>query len=178
MTTQRIWMTRKNYTQLHNELAALRSRRTLEVPDDFPDYENKLVAGYPERQARIRKIQDLLTDAVVSEGDAGSRIAEPGMVVTIRYDATGEIETFLLGRRFGEGADITVYSTLSPLGHAIAGARPGDQRIYSIPNETRPVLVTLLEAVPYRRHVAKSFGAQPAARWRHAHHHAPQSRAP
>ena len=155
-STQRIWMTRQDYTRLHNELAALRLRRSIEVPDDFMDYDANLVTGYPARRARIREIQDLLTNAVVGEEAVGGRIAEPGMVLTIRYDATGETETFLLGRRFGEGADVTVYSTLSPLGHAIAGARPGEQRIYSIPNETRPLLVTLLEAVPYGMHVAKS----------------------
>ena len=138
-STQRIWMTRQDYTRLHNELAALRSRRSIEVPDDFMDYDANLIAGYPARRARIREIQDLLTNAVVGEDAVGDRVAEPGMVLTIRYDATGETETFLLGRRFGEGADVTVYSTLSPLGHAIAGARPGDQRIYSIPNETRPL---------------------------------------
>jgi transcription elongation factor GreA len=75
-------------------------------------------------------------------------IAEPGMVLTIRYDRTGETETFLLGRRGADGADITVYSMASPLGRAIAGARPGEQLIYPIPDE-RGVLVTLLEAVPY-----------------------------
>lgn len=76
------------------------------------------------------------------------RIAEPGMVLTIRYDRTGETETFLLGRRGSDGADVTVYSMASPLGRAIAGARPGDQLIYPIPDE-RGVLVTLLDAVPY-----------------------------
>ena len=77
-------------------------------------------------------------------------VAKSGMVLTIRYDATGETETFLLGRRFGKEAGLPVYSTLSPLGHAIAGARPGERRVYMIPHEARPVFVTLLSAVPYR----------------------------
>ena len=75
--------------------------------------------------------------------------AAPGMVLTIRYDATGETETFLLGRRFGDGTDLRVYSTLSPLGHAIAGARTGEQRVYQIAHESRPAFVTLLEAASY-----------------------------
>ena len=79
------------------------------------------------------------------------------MVLTIRYDVTGETETFLLGRRRAEDADIKVYSMASPLGRAIASARPGDQRIYSLPNETGR-LVTLLEAVPYEMYVAKNLG--------------------
>ncbi|OBF91144.1 transcription elongation factor GreA [Mycobacterium sp. 852002-51163_SCH5372311] len=158
-TTERIWMSRQDYTRLHSELAALRSRRSIEVPDDFMDYDANLTAGYPARRARIREIQDLLTNAVVGESPAVRRIAEPGMVLTIRYDDSGQTETFLLGRRFGVGADVPVYSTLSPLGHAIAGARPGEQRIYSLPNESGR-LVTLLEAVPYAMHVAKSPRSQ------------------
>ncbi len=177
-STQRIWMTRQEYTRLHNELAALRSRRSFEVPDDLMDYDANLTAGYSARRARVREIQDLLTNAVVSADVVGGGVAEPGMVLTIRYDATGETETFLLGRRFGEGADVTVYSTLSPLGHAIAGARPGDQRIYSIPNETRPVLVTLLDAVPSGMNVAK--GPRPQSAYRDATvtagHQRPQQR--
>ena len=61
-------------------------------------------------------------------------VAEPGMVLTVRYDDTGEIETFLLGVRGVEDADIDVYSMQSPLGSAIAGARVGEQRTYSIPS--------------------------------------------
>ena len=156
-STERIWMTRQDYTRLHNELAALRSRRNIEVPDDFMDYDANLIAGYRARRARIREIQDLLTNAVVGENPVGGPIAEPGMVLTIRYDDSGETETFLLGRRFGEGADVTVYSTLSPLGHAIAGSCPGEQRIYSLPNE-RGRLVTLLEAVPYEMYAVKNPG--------------------
>ena len=91
---------------------------------------------YPALQARIREIEDLLTNAVVGEDAVFDPVAEPGMVLTIRYDDTGETETFLLGRRDVEDAGIKVYSTASPLGRAIAGARPGDQRIYAVPNET------------------------------------------
>lgn len=77
-------------------------------------------------------------------------VAEPGMVLTIRYDASGETETFLLGRHGAEAVDLKVYSMASPLGRSIAGARPGERRIYAIPNDTGR-LVTLLKAVPHRR---------------------------
>jgi transcription elongation GreA/GreB family factor len=152
-------MTRQDYTRLHHELAALRSQRSIEVPDDFMDYDANLIARHSARQRRIREIEDLLTNAVIDES-AFDPIAQAGMVLTIRYDDTGERETFLLGRRSAEDADIKVYSMASPLGGAIAGARPGDQRIYSIPNETGR-LVTLLKAVPYYAHVAKSAGLRP-----------------
>ncbi|MEE2854950.1 MAG: GreA/GreB family elongation factor [Actinomycetota bacterium] len=142
-------MTRQQYTRLRNTLNALRSGLIVEVPDDMMDFDAKRSA----LQRRIREIENLLARAVVSDPTAGP-VAEPGMVLTIRYDVTGETERFLLGRRGSEGADIKVYSMASPLGRAIAGARPGDQRIYSIPGESgRPV--TLLEAVPYEMHLAK-----------------------
>ena len=150
---QRIGMTRQDYTRLHTELAGLRTRRGIEVPDDFMDYDANLIARDRARQERIREIEDVLTNAVVSE-DVYDPVAGPGMVVTIRYEPTGETETFLLGRRGAEDADITVYSLASPLGRAIAGARPGEQRIYPIPDE-RGLLVTLLEAVPDEMHIAK-----------------------
>lgn len=144
------------YTRLQNELAALRARRCVEIPDDFMDYDANLVARPSTRRRRIREIEDLL----------GEGIAEPGMVLTIRYDATGETETFLLGRRGAEDADIKVYSMASPLGRSIAGARPGEQRVYAIPNETGR-LVTLVNAVPYRQHVAKRRRRQAITPRRH-----------
>ena len=115
----------------------------------------RAVGAVTARQARIRQIQDLLTNAVVGEDPPDDGIAEPGMVLTVRYDDTGEIETFLLGVRGVEDADIDVYSMQSPLGSAIVGARPGEQRTYSIPSGAN-LPVTLLKAVPYGMHAPKS----------------------
>jgi transcription elongation GreA/GreB family factor len=153
-STDCIWMTRRQYTRLRNKLNALRSGLIVETPDDAMDFDANRVT----LQRRISELQKLLAKAVIGQDSAGGSIAEPGMVLTIRYDATGETETFLLGRRGSEGADIKVYSMASPLGRAIAGARPGDQRIYSIPDETGR-LVTLLEAVPYGMHLGKQAAA-------------------
>ena len=158
-STERLWMTREAHTRLKTELAALRSRPSVEVPDDFMDYDDNLVAKYSARQARIRQIQDLLANAVVGEDPPDDGIAEPGMVLTVRYDDTGEIETFLLGVRGAEDADIDVYSMQSPLGRAIAGAHVGEQRTYSIPSGAN-LPVTLLKAVPYGMHTPKPPRAQ------------------
>ncbi len=147
-STERLWMTREAHIRLKAELDALRSRPSVEVPDDFMDHDEDLVANYAARQARIRQIQDLLNNAVVGENPPDDGIAEPGMVLTVRYDDTGELETFLLGIRGAEDADIDVYSMQSPLGTAIAGARPGEQRTYTIPSGAS-LPVTLLKAVPY-----------------------------
>jgi transcription elongation factor GreA len=98
---QRIRMTRQDYTRLHTELAELRSRRSIEVPGDFMDFDANLIARDRARQARIREIEDVLTNAVVSE-DVYDPVAGPGMVLTIQYAITGETETFLLAGRTKE----------------------------------------------------------------------------
>ncbi len=144
---QGIRLTRHEYGRLMSELTALRSRRGIEVPDDFMDYDANRIARYSARRARIREIEDLLARAIVTE-DTGYDTAEPGMVLTIRYEDSGETETFLLGRYGAKDADMKVYSTLSPMGRAIAGAHPGERRIYSIPDGASPV-VTLVSVEPY-----------------------------
>jgi transcription elongation factor GreA len=153
---QRVRMTRQDYTRLHQELAALRSRRGVKVTDDLMDFDANAIAC--DRARRIREIEDVLTNAVINE-NAFDPVAEPGMVLTVRYDDTGVAETFLLGRSGANGANVKAYSMASPMGGAIVGARPGDQRIYSIPGGTGR-LVTLLKAVPYEMYVAKSPGPQ------------------
>ncbi|KAA0075810.1 transcription elongation factor GreA [Mycolicibacterium sp. P9-64] len=153
-STEPVWMTGEAHTRLQTELAALRSRPNIEVLEDVMDYDANLVANYTARQVRIHQIQDLLTNAVVGEDPPDDGVAEPGMVLTVRYDDTGEIETFLLGVRGAEDTDIDVYSMQSPLGSAIAGARTGEQRAYSIPSGSH-LPVTLLKAVPYGAHVPK-----------------------
>jgi len=157
-TTVGLWMTRKAHSRLQAERDALRSRPHTAVPEEFMDYDDNFVANYTARQARIRQIQHLLCRAVVGEDPPDDGIAEPGMVLTVRYDDTGETETFLLGVRVVEDTDIDVYSMQSPLGSAIAGAHIGEQRTYSIPSGAN-LPVTLLEAVPYRMYTPKSRSA-------------------
>ena len=149
-STERLWMTRQAQGRLREELAALRSRPSIEVPDDFMDNGDNL-ARYVAQQARIRQIEDMLANAVVDEDPPDDGIAEPGMVLTVRFDDTFETETFLLGVRGAEVAGIDVYSMQSPLGRAITGARPGEQRTCSVPSGAH-VPATLLNAVPYRMH--------------------------
>ena len=60
-STERLWMTREAHTRLKTELAALRSRRGIEVPEDFMDYDDNLVATtgaagpYPPDQDLLTK---------------------------------------------------------------------------------------------------------------------------
>src|SRR3546814_1329422 len=87
------------------------------------------------RKSRIWQIQDLLMNAAIDEMPADDGIAEPGMILTVRFDGTGETETFLLGTPIAELGDLEVCSAQSPLGDAISGARDRKStRLNSRPN--------------------------------------------
>jgi len=147
-TAQRIWLTPQAHDRLRDELSTLRTLIATEAVDY--SQENS-VTVQRARQTRIQQIHDLLFNAVVGEDPPDDGVAEPGMVLTVRFDQTGDTETFLLGARGAEYGDLEVYSMNSPLGAALLGARPGEQREYAVPSaESLPV--TLLKAVPYGLH--------------------------
>lgn len=147
-TAQRVWMTPVAYRRLQDELTELRTLIATEAADDSQE---NTVAVQRARQTRIQQIHDLLLNAVVGEDPPDDGVAEPGMVLTVRFDQTGEQETFLLGVRGAEYGDLEVYSVSSPLGEALIGARPGDRRTYEVPSGVS-VPVTLLRAVPFGMH--------------------------
>ena len=139
--TQGVWMTQQAKDRLLAELAELSAPHIGSGSADITEQQ--------ARQARIHQIHDLLSVAVVGEDPPDDGVAEPGMVLTVRY-GDGDTETFLLGVR-DEHGELEVYSPQSPLGKAITGARPGEQRSYQVPSGTS-VTVTLLDAVPYGLH--------------------------
>lgn len=145
-----VWLTPHAYDRLQTELSTLRGAA---APAEEAGAPKAVAQG--EREARIREIQDLLNTAVVGQAPPDDGVAEPGMVLTIRYEDTDETETFLLGARGIEDGDLEVYSPESPLGRALTGARPGEQRSYPVPSGAE-LPVTLLEAVPYGQHRAGS----------------------
>ncbi|MEV4128656.1 GreA/GreB family elongation factor [Nocardia sp. NPDC049707] len=151
--TALVWLTQEAHDRLHGELRELRAagheRRSVEK-DDGPNDE-----GAPDiqwRQTRIRELEDLLLRAVVGETPPDDGIAEPGMVLTVRFDQEDGTETFLLGVPDGfDGDELEVYSPESPLGQALAGARQGEARSYRVPNGAT-MKVRLIQAVPYGQH--------------------------
>lgn len=76
-------------------------------------------------------------------------VARPGMVLTVRYADTGSTETFILGGYGAGDADNRIYPLRSPLGRAIAGARPGEHRTLRLPDGS-PIALTLLSVRPAR----------------------------
>src|SRR6476469_1243003 len=160
-STQRVWLTPEAHDRPQAELAALLAPRASTTPVD-PASTDAVVADQRGRAARVRELRELLAKAAVGDDPPNDGVAEPGMVLTVRYDDTGEEETFLLGLRDVEQSDLDetlgndhddpeVYSPTSPLGMAVTGARPGDHRSYRVPNGTT-VRVTLLDTVPYGHH--------------------------
>ncbi|OBB65858.1 GreA/GreB family elongation factor [Mycobacterium sp. 852014-50255_SCH5639931] len=150
-SVQPTWLSPQAHVRLQQELATLRELCDANAVGDATDEYSAAVQR--ARRLRIQRIHDLLVNAVIGEDPPDDGIAEPGMVLTVRYDDTGDIETFLLAARGAEYGDVEVYSVNSPLGSAIAGARPGDQRTYLLPSGAG-LTVTLLGAVPYGIHLA------------------------
>ncbi len=149
-TPTRVWISESAHQLLRDELTELRALLARDIDGSTGDEEN-LAAIQRARQVRIQQIHDLLVHAVVGEDPPDDGIAEPGMVLTVRYDEAGDTETFLLGVRGTEHNGMEIYSLQSPLGAAIAGARPGEQRVYRTPGGSS-ISVTLLAAVPYGLH--------------------------
>lgn len=146
-----VWISEHAHRRLREELRDLRGLLHRAADQDADDED--LVAIKVAQQRRIQQIYDLLVSAVVGEDPPNDGIAEPGMVLTVRYDDTGDDETFLLGVRGTERDGIEVYSLQSPLGQALLGAQPGQRRTYRTPTGAT-VGVTLLTAVPYGMHQA------------------------
>ena len=145
-STQRVWISPQAYERLQKELATLRELCAAAAATGNTDENDAVVRR--AWQIRIQQIHDLFVNAVVGQDPPDDGIAEPGMVVTIRYDDTGDTETFLLGVRGAEYGDMEVYSNQSPLGAAITGARPGERRTYTLPSGAT-LTVTVLNALPY-----------------------------
>ena len=147
-TAPRIWLTPAAHQRLQEELAVLRRCCAGELS---AEEDTNAIAVRRAQHGRMQEIHEMLVNAVIGEDPPNDGIAEPGMVVTVRFEGAGDTETFLLGVHGADYGDIEVYSANSPLGTAIAGARVGQRREYRLPNG-RTQVVTLLRAVPYGLH--------------------------
>lgn len=140
------WLTPAAHERLTRELAVLTGAPVR--PDVAAEFTVSADKGV--REARAARIKEILANAVIGESPADDGVAEPGMVLTVRYGDEEETETFLLGvRDRSDSETMAVYSPESPLGLAIAGAREGEERTYLTPRG-RSVTITLVEAVPYK----------------------------
>ncbi|MEJ5920102.1 MULTISPECIES: transcription elongation factor GreA [unclassified Corynebacterium] len=155
------WLTEESYSKLKAELDALYENRPIiaaEINERREEGDLKENAGYDaareqqgQEEARIRYLEDLLQRATVGETPQESGIALVGTVVHVYYDGDeDDKETFLIGTRGADNSNpnLETYSTDSPLGKAIIGAKEGETRSYVSPSGDE-VSVTLIKAEPY-----------------------------
>lgn len=100
-----------------------------------------------KNEARIRQLKQLLEHARIGVPDSEHDEVAPGKVVTVRFPAWDEEETFLLGsREEAAHASIEVYSPTSPLGAAVLGKRVGESATYPIKDKDMVVEILKVEA--------------------------------
>lgn len=165
MTNAQIWLAQDIYDRLQQELTELLRRRASGTggptspqiagrdSSDHPT-EQQIITDQRERDSRIRKLQQLLRDPLVGQQRPDDGVAEPGMVLTVRYEDDQEIETFLFAH-IAPGADphgLITCSPDSPLGLTLLGARENETRQCVMP-VGNALQITLLRAVPYAAHV-------------------------
>ena len=162
-TSSTSWLTQEAYDRLSRELQQLIANRPVmaqEINDRREEGDLKENGGYHaareeqgKQEGRIMQLTKLLREAKVGEAPTSEGTAGPGMVVTVRFGEAGdddEVETFLIGSREEAGTtDLDVYSSASPLGQALTGAKEGEEVSYSTPTG-KTLTVTLLTAKPYR----------------------------
>ena len=92
-------------------------------------------------ETRIRQLEQLLKDAVVTDGVDDPDTVNAGSIVTLKYegDDDADAEEYLVGS-VEERQGLAVISTESPLGKALIGRRAGGSPItYDAPNGTLTV---------------------------------------
>ncbi|GHF29781.1 transcription elongation factor GreA [Amycolatopsis deserti] len=157
--TQVTWLTQEAYDRLKHELDELIENRPViaaKINASREEGDLRENGGYHaareeqgQQEARIRHLQELLRSAKVGEAPKNDGVAEPGKVLTVRYEGDDDEEKFLLAtREEGAEGELDVYSPESPLGKALLGAKEGESREYELPNGSTQK-VTLIKAVPY-----------------------------
>jgi transcription elongation factor GreA len=153
------WLTQDAFDRLSRELQALVDNRPAmakEINDRREEGDLKENGGYHaareeqgKQEARILQLQQMLRDAQVGEAPNTGGAAGPGMVVTVQFDGDDDTETFLIGsREESETTNVDVYSSASPLGRALTGAKKGETVSYETPTG-KTMKVTLIDAKPF-----------------------------
>ena len=160
MTDAITWLTQEAYDRLQAELADREGPRRNEIKKRIEaareEGDLKENGGYHaareeqgKNEARVRQLKHLLEHAQIGAPEADHDEVAPGKVVTVRFTAWDEEETFLLGsREEAAHASIEVYSPTSPLGAAVLGQRVGDSATYTLANG-KDMTVEILKVEAY-----------------------------
>jgi transcription elongation factor GreA len=112
-----------------------RARELGDLSENAEYHETKNQQGMME--ARIRKIEHLLKNAVIVESPATSDKAVAGTIVTLKPDDGGEPERYLLAASAEERAkSVRTVTIASPLGQALSGKAVGEKVKYVAPGGT------------------------------------------
>ena len=158
--TEETWLTQEGYDKLAAELADRSGPRRAEITKRIEQAREegdlKENGGYHaakeeqgKNEARIRVLKHLLEHAKIGAPESAHDEVSHGKVVTVRFPAFDEEETFMLGsREEAAHASIEVYSPTSPLGAAVMGRRVGDAASYTLANG-KEVTVEILKVEAY-----------------------------
>jgi transcription elongation factor GreA len=95
-------------------------------------------------ETRIRQLEALLKDAVVSDEVDDPSVVSAGSIVRLRYDGDddGDAEEYLVGSVEERRDGLAIISTESPLGKALLGRKAGPDPVsYEAPNGRLTVFV-------------------------------------
>jgi transcription elongation factor GreA len=140
------WLTQEAYDRLVEELADREGPRRTEITERIQaareEGDLKENGGYHaakeeqgKNEARIRQLKHLIEHSQIGAPESADDEVAHGKVVTVRFPAFDDVETFLLGsREEAAHASLEVYSPTSPLGAAVLGKRVGDSAEYTLAN--------------------------------------------
>jgi transcription elongation factor GreA len=146
MSVEPTWLTQEAFDRLAAELEHLLTfgrtdiaRRIGEAREEGDLKENGGYHAAKEEQgkneARVRVLRHLLENAHIGAAPVTEGKVAQGQVVTVRFPAFDDTETFLLGsREEAATTSIDVYSPTSPLGAAVLGQDVGATVEYVTPN--------------------------------------------
>lgn len=87
-------------------------------------------------EARIRQIDQLLSDARIVDPVRSGDTVTAGSVVALRYEGDDDLEHYLIGSIEERREGLSVVSPASPLGQVLLGCRTGDTIEYDAPGGT------------------------------------------
>jgi transcription elongation factor GreA len=154
------WLTQEAFDRLQAELADREGptrheiKKRIEAAREEGDLKEN--GGYHaareeqgKNEARVRQLKHLLEYSRIGAPESEHDEVAPGKVVTVRFPAWDEEETFLLGsREEAAHASIEVYSPTSPLGAAVLGQRVGGSATYALANG-KEMTVEILKVETY-----------------------------
>ncbi len=154
------WLTQDAHDRLQTELAdrqgSIRTEIKNRIESAREEGDLKENGGYHaareeqgKNEARVRQLKQLLENCRIGAPEADDDEVAPGKVLTVRFPAWNEEETFLLGsREEAAHASIEVYSPTSPLGKSLLGKRVGESATYQLANG-KDMIVEVLKVEVY-----------------------------